>query len=684
MEAILSGTAGLGLILDGENAWVIRREEPDRPVATTSAQGRRLFWGREGGLRRFVVESISEGYRLLKGQYNKAVGLQLFFLALDEDLSQGVRSKIIALLEESLEDKAVYAYVQGVLYSSPLPNPASCQSLLQLVCELGNSHMEPLLRSLLADQQTIRMARASWDVYHFTHAPDEEPFALQTAVEAGLFYEFVRAYHSGKTDIFRFNALKLLHEYADHRELVQSWCHPLPRPAHTRPTLVAEQKERNKERTDRDKKKGGVDRSKTFGNVTQIKKQIVALFQKRPLETTKVDLLLGGLAHLQANKSNNKLLSRSLTDLAVKAREAGLADYQLRLANQAVEANETDGAAWSVLATALRAHGRFQEALSAAQQSIDYGNVPYGKCEKAATLLEMNRSSEALFEYEWVIREFPGEVVPRTGRAEALKGMNRLEDALQAYDEVIRDFPRDVIARNGRAETLKGMNRLEDALQAYNEVIRDFPGNVVARNGRADTLKKMNRLEEALAAYRETRQLFVNNKVALTGQAGVLLAMGLVDEAYELLGSTGQPVSRDDWINYHISAGIHLHRGELLEAEKMFRYGLENAPPYEIDYFKSGLAATHMRLRKYDQAEQELSTLNAPQWQPSVLLMRAHMQGLQGNRSQVAELLERYEHLGKVACNGYYIELSRHFREQLPMNDDHLFEQGVSCLALVA
>ena len=77
----------------------------------------------------------------------------------------------------------------------------------------------------------------------------------------------------------------------------------------------------------------------------------------------------------------------------------------------------------------------------------------------------MGRLDEALTEYEAAIADFPGDVVPRSGRAEVLKVMGRVNEALREYDRSIEKLPTDRVARSGKASALVILSRYQEALE---------------------------------------------------------------------------------------------------------------------------------------------------------------------------------------------------------------------------
>ena len=66
-------------------------------------------------------------------------------------------------------------------------------------------------------------------------------------------------------------------------------------------------------------------------------------------------------------------------------------------------------------------------------------------------------------------------MVARNGKAEVLKAQGRLDEALAEYEFAVRDFPGNVVARSGKAEVLKAQGRLDEALAEYEFAVRDFP-----------------------------------------------------------------------------------------------------------------------------------------------------------------------------------------------------------------
>jgi tetratricopeptide (TPR) repeat protein len=234
----------------------------------------------------------------------------------------------------------------------------------------------------------------------------------------------------------------------------------------------------------------------------------------------------------------------------------------------------------------------------------------------------MGRLEDALREYESIAKEFPADVVTRSGRAEVLKGMGRLEEALREYESIANEFPENVVARNGRAEVLKEMGRLEEALREYESIAEEFPANVFARTGRAGVLKEMGRLEDALREYESTAKEFPYNVVVRNGAASVCVLMADYESATAWIGPSvdAEPVN---WVGLHILGMNRLRTGRAAEAVALFERGLRDGPVEDRRYFRPGLAYARLLAHELHQAASILED------EPSVVsrVLQIHIYG---------------------------------------------------------
>ena len=179
-------------------------------------------------------------------------------------------------------------------------------------------------------------------------------------------------------------------------------------------------------------------------------------------------------------------------------------------------------------------------------------------------------------------------------------------------------------------------------MAAYDDTIKKFPDNVVAPSGRAEVLKEMGRFEDALAAYDETIKHFPNGVVSRTGRASLLTLMGELEEVWSILPDE-HPISRNDWIAYHILAMSYLKSGNAEEAVKRLAYGLENAPWINIkNYYATALAVARIRSKKFPEAvevlKKKVADLDIFQTQKRLIFI-GHSQAELGERTEAIAAL---------------------------------------------
>ena len=200
----------------------------------------------------------------------------------------------------------------------------------------------------------------------------------------------------------------------------------------------------------------------------------------------------------------------------------------------------------------------------------------------------------------------------------------------------------DVVIWDTRAELLKAMGRFPHALAAYDENVRRFPDDAITRNGRAGVLKEMGRFDEALAAYDETIKYFPGSSWTLIDRASLLTLMGRLSEAFAVL-PTDRPISKRDWIAYHIHAMCHLKSGNVDEATKRLEYGVENAPWLIVNnYFSTALSVARIKKAKFKEAmdvlQSNMFNVNISQRQKQLVLI-SHSQAGLGSPTEAASTL---------------------------------------------
>jgi tetratricopeptide (TPR) repeat protein len=123
---------------------------------------------------------------------------------------------------------------------------------------------------------------------------------------------------------------------------------------------------------------------------------------------------------------------------------------------------------------------------------------------------------------------------------------------------------------------------LEEALNVYGETIEQFPNDAVAQSGRA---------------YEKITERFPHDLVARNGYANLLVLTDRFQKARSLL-PIENPISKEDWIGYHILAMSYLKAGHTDEAIRRLTYGLEKSR-WNKDYFATALGVAKMRKKEF-------------------------------------------------------------------------------------
>lgn len=123
------------------------------------------------------------------------------------------------------------------------------------------------------------------------------------------------------------------------------------------------------------------------------------------------------------------------------AYKAGRAEEAEHAARQLLA--ETPSAdAWDALASALRAQGRAQDSLAAAETALGIDRFHTGAANsKGAAFLMLNRGAEALAIFDALTERGVHEPVLSLNRGAALQLLGRKDDARAVYDEAAKRWP---------------------------------------------------------------------------------------------------------------------------------------------------------------------------------------------------------------------------------------------------
>jgi tetratricopeptide (TPR) repeat protein len=292
---------------------------------------------------------------------------------------------------------------------------------------------------------------------------------------------------------------------------------------------------------------------------------------------------------------------------------------------------------WCGVASVLKDMGNLSQALEAfSTAATRFPEEPVARGGRADTLKLLGRVDEAMKEYESAIVAFPWESPLACGKADVLRTMGRYEEAAVCYRKAMVDYPYEPIAYCGYADTKRDAGEIEEALRAYDEAILRFPSEHRCRTGRANVLRQAGRFDEALQAIDRNVRDFPYDLYSLVGRANLLKLLGLHSDAldaYQMIINRrqdyapakygkaavhislkefgeadrllpkGKPGTLSEWIGFHIRGMMHMKKGELDDAIRIFEEGVQHNPFHRQRlFFETSLAAARIRIRQFSRA----------------------------------------------------------------------------------
>src|SRR6266576_823343 len=114
MNAVISGTAGTALLVDGKSLMSFDVDHPSERVVRQQSDLPYLF-GEGRDLRIIENSDIDSIGRELEAESNLALALDLTLISLDEELEEEIRSDAIKDLDELLVNLQLSERLEGIL-----------------------------------------------------------------------------------------------------------------------------------------------------------------------------------------------------------------------------------------------------------------------------------------------------------------------------------------------------------------------------------------------------------------------------------------------------------------------------------------------------------------------------------------------------------------------------------------
>jgi tetratricopeptide (TPR) repeat protein len=224
MKALISGQAGIAVLMDGEACSSI--EVHSLACVPRAAHDVPYLVGDASDLIELDGISRDEAARELEAAWSKDRSIHLALIALDREAASENRRSAVECLPDLLKDLPVADFVRNRLYAAPLPPSADSSGALELAVSSGSSIFAGILEEVRADQEPIRRNRLAWDALRpdlFGGIAEKEQFGF-AAVESGMFRLLAQGkYDEALTHFDRFTRDHQTGVKWDVRRLARRW-----------------------------------------------------------------------------------------------------------------------------------------------------------------------------------------------------------------------------------------------------------------------------------------------------------------------------------------------------------------------------------------------------------------------------------------------------------------------------
>ncbi|HYU34650.1 MAG TPA: hypothetical protein VEW48_21065 [Thermoanaerobaculia bacterium] len=192
MQAVVSGRAGVALLLDGEQI-VSLRVGTGGNAEPCDLEDFPFLFGDANDLEFVEDVDLPQVAERLSREHSRQEALQLMLISLDQSLSMRTRRAAGEELENLLAEKEVQDFIERVLHAHVLPPSADLTGALVILP--GNAgRVRKLLRALEACQQNIASVQYAWEGIprSFFGGGSNYEQARAVAVREGLFRNLVK------------------------------------------------------------------------------------------------------------------------------------------------------------------------------------------------------------------------------------------------------------------------------------------------------------------------------------------------------------------------------------------------------------------------------------------------------------------------------------------------------------
>lgn len=637
MQALISGQAARVVFIEGTSIWYINADDPNEKNEISRSALSNIF-GTATDVERIDVKEPKDAFGPLLEKYNLDRGVQMLDIALNQGFEVELREEAAELFTELIESNSAKKMINKYVFASYNTDNLSVDEEFEGVFS-DNKIFIDYVSELSAHQvHILALEEALSKSFQANGIETElaEEFRARS-IEAGVFADLVRAKSNGEAiNSAIMNIYIALSDIQNSRQIIVGWTKPFIEKRTKRNLKDLERK--IVQYQDAAYKPQSIDERSGFEKFLAVKAQQEAIVLRiKEGDNKSARRFADQLLSSQLINSGSEYAAKSLSKLAVEARDLGAQSLELEWAKCAVEIAPNDGYAIGILADTylslfrlkdaevaftrarncgeeefgsvglartLRMSGRCEEALVSfddlrANPSICDVNLHYVWLGYIGTLMDVWRFSEAYTASEEAVKLFPNVESIRCIHALAQARIGDLDGSLDAYNAIISEGMGAVGTLNGKAIVLGKLGKFPDALSVYKGTMRKYPADASSAVGYASMLAECGEIEESIAAFKVAMVKFPYNPAPYCGYAEILRDDGRIPEALEVYTDAVGKFKLD----------IHARNGHanLLKVSNRFKGALkaydENVRDFPFDLIcLSGRADLLRRLGKFEDA----------------------------------------------------------------------------------
>ena len=204
MNAVISGSAGVAILLEDKRVDAIHVDDPDKIFCVSPERVRMLLGGSKNHqyVENVSLEEVKQG---LEKACDCEDALHLCLIMLDSGLSMESRREAAEALEGIINVPHVASYLQNVMFAAPMPTSADMAGAIQ-ACKAGSAtRVESFFRLLDRMARHIHKICLDWDVITsdlFSNSDDKEHVS-DVMLRQGRFPALARV-AAGESDVGTF------------------------------------------------------------------------------------------------------------------------------------------------------------------------------------------------------------------------------------------------------------------------------------------------------------------------------------------------------------------------------------------------------------------------------------------------------------------------------------------------